>query len=90
MKPSKDSLTEREFIDYRFTEVFKRLERMEQTMNGFAFAKQADLDTLATELRDKYVRKEDLTWIKYIVGGIAVGVGTGLVIAFFKVIGARL
>lgn len=87
MKPGQ---TEREFMEYRFNEVFKRLERMEQTMNGFAFAKQSDFDALAKELRDEYVRKESLKWVQNTVGGIAVGVGIALVIGIIKLLGAFL
>ena len=82
--------TEREFIEYRFNEVFKRLDRMEHTMNGFAFAKQANLDALAKELRDDYVKKEDLKWVKNVVAGISVGVGVALAIAVIKLVGASI
>lgn len=80
----------RELIEFKFSEVFRRLDRMEQTMNGFAFAKQTDLDELAKELRSDYVKKDSLRWIQNIVGGIFVGVGIAIIVGVFKLLGARL
>ncbi|MFE7720087.1 hypothetical protein ACFU44_13720 [Nocardia rhizosphaerihabitans] len=82
--------TEREFIDYRFNEVFKRLDRMEGTMNGFAFAKQSDLNDLAKELRENYVKKESLRPWQYILSGIAIGAGVAVIVGIFKMLGADL
>ena len=90
MTRDKADKSDRELIEYKFTEVFKRLDRMEQTMNTFAFAKQSDLDALAKEIRDGYVKKESLKWVQNTVGGIAIGVGVTLVIALIKLIGGRL
>lgn len=85
--------TEREFIDYRFNEVFKRLDRMEHTMNGFAFAKQTDLDALENRINsldDKFVKKETMKPIMNISIGIAVGVGVAVVVAVVKTVGEAL
>jgi hypothetical protein len=87
---SDPSQSEREFIDYRFTQLDKRLERMEQTMNGFAFVKQTDFDDFAKEVREKYVTKESQRWVQNTVGGIAIGVGITLVVALIKLIGGNL
>lgn len=82
--------TERQFIAYRFNEVFKRLDRMEQTMNGFAFAKQSEVDKLSKKIEDFdsiYVKKESLKPIIVILTGVAIGVGIAIVVAVIKVIG---
>lgn len=44
-KPSNQ--TQKEFIDYRFNEMDKKLTRIEQKMDGYTYAKQADVDKLA-------------------------------------------
>lgn len=87
-KPS--DVTEREFIEYRFSEINKKLDRMENTMNGFAFAKQNDLDGFMKEVREQYVKKESLRWIQTVVGGITIGVGVALIVGIFQLLGARI
>lgn len=90
MSPKSASQTQKELIDYKFNEVFKRLDRIEDKMDGFTFAKQTDLDEFKKDVQENYVKKESLRWLQYVVGGIATGVGVALVIAVFKAIGANL
>lgn len=58
-------------IEFKFDEVFKRLERMEQKMNDFAFVKQTDFETykkeFAKEIKDTYATK---TYVKPAVNAI--------------------
>lgn len=39
--------TQKELIDFKFGEVFKRLDRIESKVDGFTFAKQGEVDKLA-------------------------------------------
>lgn len=71
-------------------ETARRLTNIESKIDNFAFAKQVDLEDLAKDLRDNYMRKESLRWIQYVVGGIAVGVGVAIVIGVLKLLGASL
>lgn len=45
--PAKANQTSKEFIDYRFNELDKKLIRIESKMDSYTFAKQADVDRLA-------------------------------------------
>lgn len=91
VKPTnKDTSVEREFMEYKFEQLDKRLERMESTMNEFAFVKQSDFDEFSKEVREKYVTKDSLKWITNVVGGIAIGVGVLLAGAFLKFFGGKL
>lgn len=71
-------------------ETARRLTNIEGKIDNFAFAKQVDLEDLAKDLRDNYMRKESLRWVQYVVGGIAVGVGVAIVIGVLKLLGASL
>lgn len=44
---SKGPQTNKELIEYRFNEIDKKLNRIEQKMDGYTFAKQTDVDRLA-------------------------------------------
>lgn len=93
----RDDGTQRELIEYRFNELFKRLDRIEDTMQAFAFTKQSDHDKLVlkvekleTTVQDKYVTKESLKPWGTILIGLAVTVIGALIIAGIKVIGDSL
>lgn len=47
MTASKSNGTQKEFINYRFDEMEKKLNRIEQKMDNYSFAKQADVEKLA-------------------------------------------
>lgn len=82
-----------DLIEFKFGEVFKRLDRIEGKVDGFTFVKQSDFDTFVRETKaeqEKFVRKESIKWIQYVVGGIAVGVGVAIVLGVIRVIGAKL
>lgn len=42
---------QRDFIEYRFNEVFKRLDRMEGKMDNLAFTKQTEFNDFKAEVR---------------------------------------
>lgn len=88
--PVNDTTKQTDLIEYKFGEVFKRLDRIEGKVDGFAFVKQSDYDAFKKDVEDNYVKKESLRWIQYVVAGIAVGVGIAVVIGVLKVIGAKL
>lgn len=91
------------FIDYRFNEVFKRLDRMEQKMDGFAFVKQHDFDEyrkevsdsfgeLRKDVADTYVTKSEfkpIRFVIYTVGGAMLGALATAFVAFLVKGGLR-
>lgn len=87
----------REFIEYRFNQVDKRFDRMEQIMGNFAFVKQSDFDKLSLKvdkmkdgLSDDYVSKESMRPWAVILSGIAIAVGGAIVIGILKLMGANV
>ncbi len=86
MTDNKDPKLNAEFVDYRFGEVFKRLDRMEQTMNGFAFVKQTDFEKFKEEVKQAYVTKEEHAPVQKVFYGILIAGVMGLVGLFFWLI----
>lgn len=56
--------TQRDLIEYRFDEVFKRLDRMESKMNDFAFVKQSEFESYKKEVKETYATKESMDPIR--------------------------
>jgi hypothetical protein len=93
----RDDGTQRELIEYRFNELFKRLDRIENTMQAFAFTKQSDhdklvmkVDKLEDKLANEYVSKESIKPWQAILVGVAVSVISLLIIAGIKIVGDSL
>ncbi|MGW6120426.1 hypothetical protein ACWFRF_15395 [Nocardia sp. NPDC055165] len=87
MKDEHENDTPRDLIEYRFTELFKRLDRIESTMNNFAFVKQSDFNEFVKETNqkfEKYVTKESQQPWHTIIISIAVTVGGAVVLAVLK------
>lgn len=82
-----DPQTQKDLIEYKFTELFKRLERMEGKMDNFAFVKQTDFEDFKKEVRGEYVTKEAFDPIKRLAYGL---VALILIAVVGAVIGARL
>ena len=48
----KPSTTNKEFIEYRFGEIDKKLDRIEKKMDSYTYAKQGDVDALDAVAKD--------------------------------------
>lgn len=85
---SEDGSTEKEFVNWKFNEVFKRLDRIDTTMSGIsAFTKQSDFDSFKKEVNDKYVTKESLTWLKSLGIGVGISVTSAVIIGLMQLWG---
>lgn len=62
--------TQRELIDYKFNEVFKRLDRIEGKMDGFTYVKESDFVEFRQQVKDNYVTKDDFSPIKKFYYGL--------------------
>lgn len=86
MKPEKTP--SKDFVEFRFDEVFKRLDRMEGKMDNFAFTKQSDFDSFKKHVSETYVTKEGFDPIKRVVYGliglILLGVGGAVMAGVVK------
>lgn len=67
--------TQKELIDYKFNEVFKRLDRIEGKVDGFTYVKQADFDRIIASL----ATKEEVSPLKKFYYGFLAAFGIGSV-----------
>lgn len=82
-----DPQTQKDLIEYKFTELFKRLERMEGKMDNFAFVKQIDFEDFKREVREIYATKESVATPVKLIYGLA---ALMLIAVVGAVVGARL
>lgn len=87
MKDEKTPKNQREFIDYRFTELDKKVTDIQNTLKSFTFVKQIEFDEFRREVKETYVTKESFDPVKRVVYGM---VGLILVAVVGAVIGATL
>lgn len=87
---AKTSQTSKEFIDYRFNEMDKKLTRIEQKMDNFTYAKDTDLQKVAlvTENVDNRLtileqKMKPIEKIYYLISG---ALATGIVGTAFYVL----
>lgn len=74
-----NSQTQKQLIDYKFDEVFKRLDRMEGKMDGFAFVKQSDYELFKKEIRETYATKEEVKPMKTLFWAIVTASAVAIV-----------
>lgn len=92
-QPDSNPQNQREFIDYRFNDVFKRLDKQDgkldglrSTMENFAFVKQSDFEEFKKEIKETYATKEEISPLKKVFYGILAAAIAGFVGLFFWLI----
>lgn len=67
---------QRQFIDYRFNELDKKVIDIQQTLRQFTFVKQIEFDEFKKDVKENYVTKESFDPFKRTltqVGSIIIG-----------------
>lgn len=75
-----------DLINYRFDEVFKRLDRMEGKMDSFAFVSRTDFEEFKKEIRDTYLTKIEAAPMQRLIYGLASIILTGVVLALLRLV----
>lgn len=90
VKTNQPPSSQRDLIEYRFTQVFEELKDIKSKMDTFSFVKQSDFNDFVKEVREEYVKRESIKGLQAIGVGVAVTVTAAILLGLLKLLGTKL